>query len=154
MTWLQKGPLSICLYSSTLLGLRVIWIHCAQCLEYHMESTANTDINMSPSGNDFPCHIAAKGRDIWKGKILNMSKSFSSSSKSHTQECGLWLCASADTILSVFFPLKNSMQELHILKWFFKGGRVSGKDEFWCFHVSSQCFCPKPLIVPGWQIFL
>lgn len=48
-----------------------------------------------------------------------MSKSFSSFSKFHTltEEYELRLYATVNTILGVFFPLKNSVQEYHIFKW-------------------------------------
>lgn len=33
-------------YMSILFSLRVLWIHRAQCPEYQIETTANTDINI------------------------------------------------------------------------------------------------------------
>lgn len=43
------------------------------------------------------------------------------------------MCPTANTNLSVFLPLKNSVQEYRILKWFKKkkkDSRVGGNEQF------------------------
>ena len=62
-----------------------------------------------------------------------MSKSFSSFSKFHTltEEYELRLYATVNTILGVFFPLKNSVQEYHIFKWLKKNKKEREKKAGW-----------------------